>query len=612
MAIPPIFPNRQPATPSISVDTRPQTPAAPEAAKPTAQQIPFSPDEYDKIKTRAQKIVNDLSERDNDFKVKEQAFLIEPTSNKTAGARQLFDVTGQMVIKKMVGMFLSRKNIIPTIDVRNNQQGDPEKVEKFVRALLLAQQSVSSSSWIVDGFYSASIYGEVTGVIHKRLTGDAATDANLRVPFVFRVPHPRMSYPKYSSGIVGGLYRHVFTVTTTLGEVKEDYADAQNIEGDPDEVVTVYDYMDRVSRVHCVWLSEHADMPVLWANLPLGLETMPRACRLASDSPGFLEKEKDRRHGLLNSYVKSGLWAAFNTLYSVMYSNVFDYVDPDLVIQAANIERAAQIESELDWEARPMIIKTITGETLMPLAKQLIPPELMNFAQMAGYQRSDAMVPPIAGGTTPGGVFAASGLNLLSENATRSVNYLADVMSLLVADVVNDALQWTRYGEYQPRVWTEDGVLTLQAGDIGDCWVETTFQPDRQHEQQIISGIVDQMARLHMGAKDYLPLLERVQLIDSSVEAEKNMYEQAVLQAEITMAGKSVIEEAQRLNQAIAQVPDLNKPQQGVPPQGMQGGMPTNPAAPSPVPQGAMPQLPNVPSAPNAGAPIPPPVPLGQ
>jgi hypothetical protein len=91
-----------------------------------------------------------------------------------------------------------------------------------------------------------------------------------------------------------------------------------------------------------------------------------------------------------------------------------------------------------------------------------------------------------------------------------------------------------------------------------------------------------------MGEEDWLRVMEEGNLIDSVSTSIDRMYERAVNEAERTAVSKTVIEEAARLNAAIAQVPDLNAPPSalppGTPPMRAQPAMPAQPAPAAPGP----------------------------
>ena len=583
-----------------------QTPAAPVRRK----RFPYSEDAFREIRDRADVFIAACDQRNADFTTRENFFLCTPSGSAEGAtsklhARSLIDPIPNKVVKAIIGLFT--RNPIPSLQIRNEDSGDAEKVERFLRGLLSAQREIGETSVTADLAFALAIFGEGTLFVENQLAlVDESEWDSIELPFSMSVPHPSTSYPQYAtSGTRRGLRSHVAKVTTTYGETLENYPDTAKLGltlKDSDEV-TRYDYSDK--NLHVCWLYEKTDTPILWAEMPGTLSEVMRVARRLSDSPSFLDKPEKTTQGVLYGYVKSGLGAAINIILTIYNTAAVDYANGKMLAKMRP-GREDIGKNLIDWEATGDTTVILTDETLGPLIQHLIPQELTAFVGMTQAMRDEVLIPRLFTGQPPPGQMAASGINLLSESARRSVHHIQETLGLLYSEVLNKILKWIIAGEYHPVVFDDKGKVVLLPSEIGNCRVTATMKPDASSERQIILGLANMMANLRMGEEDWLRVMEEGNLIDSVSTSIDRMYERAVNEAERTAVGKTVIEEAARLNAAIAQVPDLNAPSSALPPStAPMRAQPAMPAQPAPAAPGPF----TAPEQPGSGVPqqMPPP-----
>jgi DNA-binding ferritin-like protein len=386
------------------------TPTTDTTTMPTAAAL----EDFDVIKTRAEEMITENAERNTMFDQMERAYKIQPSGSGQGSdsdgntsaprARKLFDAHPHNAINRIIQMYTANE---PSIDIPvasadkatdeataamlEQRRVAADKAQMFMKALLHASDQVSERSVVSDLLFAAAIYGEVPAIIDNLLenttivkqeaipsttpTTSAETETEQEAaPFIFEVVHPKNSYPRYKRR--GGLYQHLFVYATKIGQVRSDYEDlAKDVTGGDPDPCNIYDYMD--VHQHVVWLKEQASFPILQIAMAKGMGVIPRVSRIVSNNPGFFELQVDKRMPFLYAIVKSGLWAARNTMLTAMQTNTVDFLNPKILYKM--LPGRETEAPDIDWAKRGDKVVLQSGETAEPFPFRSMPPELLQF-----------------------------------------------------------------------------------------------------------------------------------------------------------------------------------------------------------------------------------------
>mgnify|MGYP001183544501 CR=1 FL=1 len=562
----------------------------------TTQQASTALEDFDVIKTRAEEMITENAERNTMFDQMERAYKIQPTGSgqgpdsdgntSAPRARKLFDAHPHNAINRIVQMYTVNE---PSIDIPvasadkatdeataqmlEQRRTAADKAQMFMKALLRASDQVSERSVVGDLLFAAAIYGEVPAIIDNLLentkiemqeaTTSITSPTSIETeteqepaPFIFESVHPKNSYPRYKRR--GGLYQHLFVYATRIGQVKSDYGElAVDVTGNDSDVCNIYDYMD--VNQHVVWLKEQASAPILQIAMAKGMGVIPRVSRIVSSNPGFFELQVDRRMPFLYSMVKSGLWAARNTMLTAMQTNTVDFLNPKMLYKMLPGREADA--PDVDWAKRGDKVVLQSGETAEPFPFRSMPAELLQFNALVEMLTQQSTLNPISGGTAPGGVFSASGLNLLSTASRLATFSIARATEAALSQMLTRTLQWIRAGDYRPELWSENGSLSLTPLDLAplgkNFYVRVTLKPDQQAERQMVTALARMLREMGLGYEDFLRPLEDGQIIESVSSAIENMKERAFMDAELPKAAAQSAKIADALLGITATVPEM-------------------------------------------------------
>lgn len=568
------------------------------AKQPKTQQMPAA--DFDALKKRVDAIVTGYSTRDADFTLYENAYKLNPTDSASgrtsaAQARLMFDPQGHNVIDAIVRMYMVNT---PTISVvpsfiantgfdQGQAQAEREererigKIESWLRAAVYASDLASTSDFLADSLYAAGIYGEVPQIIDMAIAQETGLPNTLvEAPFIFFVPHPRMSYPVYTRR--NNLIQHVVKTQVYLAEIRATYGidNTAFITGQDDFQVTLVDYIDMDK--HVVWVDEFATEPILFANLAHGF--IPRTSR-RSTSPGFFDEEEYKRMPILFAYIKAGLWAARNVLLTATYSNVVDFMNPLMLMK----KKAGGTAPIIDWSKRGSVVDIEVGEELGPLSRSSVTPEIFQFVQRVAQLVDESTMANITAMPRGGksGATPSSALNVLTSSARVATYMIARTVEVATAQTLSKCLRWIKArGDLQFPVWGPEGKLVLTASDIMDNYhVNVNLKPDMQAEKQMVAGLAATLfERLHLGYDTTLTMLEEAGVIDSAEEAFNNIVERAFLEGELPNIVKNTSDYAKKVLGITQQIPSSQSPQNPAQPQ-----MPARPAQAIPPAEGAVP-----------------------
>ena len=535
--------------------------------------------------------------RNERFRKFERAFLCDPLGTDEGrtsanGARFLFDTRPPDTINAVVRMYIQND---PSFSVLYSdtisETESPENADKsntiakqiqheidWITDLFTASNLTSQHSLVSDALFAAATYGELPIITHNLIDESLSNPeigmegvADESSPFVFQVPHPSQSYPDYSP--TKGLIAHVYEVEMTAGMIKLEYGVRDWLTDSDENLLTVVDYMDKTQ--HWVWVEQHNDEPLLFAEIPARLGIIPRVSMLVGGAPSFLSDEAQKRRPIIATYLDSGLYAAMNVYLTILHTQAVDFTSNKTI----HTKRPGSESVLIDPAKRGDVIEIEEGEKLEPFMQRLYPPEMLQFGATLMQRGNITTMPEIIGGTAPGGVFAASGLNLLATLARMSMYPIREAVEIALAQTFSRVLRWVkaRGDAGGVSVFGKNGVSTLKASEIISTQVRVKLNPDMAMERQAVLGMATQMYRGMNLYDSALRLLAEGGLVQSVQGAKDEQEVRAFIDANLPNIAKGGADLASHLMGITASIPPTGPAQMG------------NPADKGGVPPGSMP-----------------------
>lgn len=471
---------------------------------------------FDDIKTRADRLIASLADRDTLFDAWDKMYRLEPSGLPTDDyVQELYDPTPHNVVEMIARMYAANPPTIsvPGSDRRGREKAD--KVERFLRALLFSSDRVRGKKMASDLLRAIAIFDEETIIIDNW----GMLDPDALCPFILEVPHPKLCYAEYGRR---GVRQHAYRATLTLGGIRDYYGEKDTVflSGADDDELTVVDWVDRTTR--CVWVEEQAAQPIRLQDHNLGF--VPRQAQLCT-APSFEVEQQHRRMSLLFTLNQAKLWQAACLSLTLANSNTFALLNPQWVKKSVNPVADRGMRINLSETGRVHIIAA--QEDLSVLQKQLIPPEqLQMLAQIATLSEASTM-PKILAGATPFSGITASATHILSTNAALVARPIAESAGWALSSALSIILKWIIKGGKPVKVRGEQGLEEIAPSDIlavgEDPYIEAVFKPDVSMERQVNVQIAQALRALGAGFDTIFELLEEAGIVRSAEEARRDM-----------------------------------------------------------------------------------------
>jgi hypothetical protein len=421
-------------------------------------------------------------------------------TNKPAWVQETRDPTPFNAIQAMVDV-LSVNEPSPTIEVprqnvdngpliqpdalglmtpipANVNSQDPEKLgeilEGVARVVLKHNDERREFSLQRDILYSAFIFGQsVVKVADLRLSGLWKPTSRISLygksPFAIKALRPQYVYYDFDElGLCAVLQREVRSIRA----LKRLYADTlknSTITADADGNVIYSEWWTRDE--HCCWIEKNIPYnTAIQGNVEnsLILEDVsentlgfvPYVIRSARGTSIF---EKDNLFPTLYSGWKSKMFYRSNLFLTVAASLAFAMANPQFVHKSATGDKTFKIDF-----SGPNVWNIAPDESLEQL-KTALPGDLYQMLQVITDKVQQSSISPVLTGSPPGGVTAASGINLLIQGGKLTIFPIQMAVQETYAEITQMVFDYVKaYADF-----SEETQLQLFLSNN-----ETTLTPD--------------------------------------------------------------------------------------------------------------------------------------
>ncbi len=545
------MPKAKDSTPKPKTET---TTAAASASK--------APD-FETFKTRATRLVADLSGRDGEFDKYEKMYLLDPDEELGQSQRTkvhtLYDTHPKDTVDAVVRMYTTNEPSIsvPTpsaqseglddaeIEKRQKARANADKLERFLKALVYRMRDVSQRNIAALTVKQFTLFDEGTILIDPVV----ADDPQAACPFIFDAPHPKSCYPRYSRR--KGLLHHVVKQQLEFADIVATYGEKATAFIGVDEAtkLTLFDAVD--GTAHCVWVQEQESRAIVLTKHELPF--VPRVSMLASANEFFTD-EKDKRVPFLYGMLKGGVWAARNLNLTLMLDNLIKFLNSPIIEETVD---GQPLGIDFDVPFGEYATRAGPGVNVHQLIKNVIPPEQLQFWQILSGMAERGTLSAIAATGSAPGVNVAAVVAALTANSRVATNLIADATNRAMSRALSIVLEWIKARGQAVSVWGISGLEEITADDIGDyTHVEYRLKPDMQAEKNLVAGLATRLfTALHLGYDDTLEMLEEAGVIRSAQSAMANILERAFLEANLPALAQGAAGTLQAMTGRVASVP---------------------------------------------------------
>lgn len=283
---------------------------------------------FEDIKTHAQQLKAGSSTRDASYNEVEEMYLLKDSDLPSEShIKKTISPDARNVVQGVVRLLCGAEPIftVPYDDDEPGAEANSSKLEKFAQAAWTASNKTRKRMVEHDAALMALLYDEVHIVVQStkemaRLSKDPRLEKLAEeCPLIFEVLPSKICYPQYD---VLGLVAHYSERSMKVIDVMTRWGSkAEAILKDRGRYTTVTycEYWD--PTIHCVWISEAGDKPLMLADHGLGC--IPIASALIEGSELFDEESgQETRQMFLYGLMKSGLWKRQNLALTSLYTMI--------------------------------------------------------------------------------------------------------------------------------------------------------------------------------------------------------------------------------------------------------------------------------------------------
>jgi len=425
-------------------------------------------EEFNSVKLRCQKMVEDMGERnsyndkyeelflmtwdeENEMKRKQENLRVTKSPdprNKVIGALRLL-VAGDPAFS--VPEDKNEKNVVDIGD----------KLERWATVLWRNMGRVRQNPLHYDIVLSLLLYSEVhigitkTSDLVKQAEGgdDAAMirakELELMTPYIADVWHPNEGYPEYGPTGLKAFHRKV---KTTSGQIIDDYGDeAIKLLGSENRYAETELNIFWDNKIRYDWLTSSNDQALWFEEHKLG--RIPVISMIGEGSLLFEDPEQQRQP-FLYSIDKSELWKRQNLAMSVIYTLMYALgTNPQFIFTAQNPER----ELDVRWDTPGGVATILPGEEFKALNKQIIDPSLTQGLELAERLVAESSIYSQTLGEPLGSNAPFSMVAMLHQAGRLPLLMTQRKASWAIADVIKLCLQW----------WKKEGSKVKYEGRYG-------------------------------------------------------------------------------------------------------------------------------------------------
>lgn len=385
-------------------------------------------------------------------------------------------------------------------------------------------------------------------------------------PYSVRCISPRHVYPEYDEfGLASVLWRQ----TRRVGAVRRFWGKAADKLDTTDEQrwVTYHEFWDDTWRA--VWCDDGE--PILLEKH--GLPFLPWVCTTVTGS-GLFSNPKHQRHPMLYPLLQGQWWQRHNLLLTQMFTSVGLLMQP-----AWEVVTADGRGIEIDLTAPGQQVELRPGESVRPLARQLIDPSVQVGLSIVNDKTIQSTIPRVVFGESPGSTMSYSAMNLLSQGGRLPLVPIERQVGKALAGVFEIILRWIHHYGETVKLHGVGKLAEVGPADINPNHVEVdvALRADIPQDRLQLANVVT-LLRNSVGP-DGLPLIsadtarEFLEFMQPGDEAEKVTREVFVAEHLKQYLSQRVQRQQEYQQRKGGAMPTGLPPVQMAPPQ-MPGGMP--------------------------------------
>lgn len=415
-----------------------------------------SPYTWDEIKKHAEQMESRLAARTELYTQLEKMYALEWTE-KPAGrdVKETMSADPHNAVNAVSRLLTTSKsdyNFRPVEDTDESRK-EANMLERAMRQIVVRSNRQQNAELEKETVSALSIFGEVgikTADLRPLQMFKSGGKKNAFVqfppnlsPLVFKVLHPNTYFYDQAEY---GLSAVIEKRERTLGDLKRSWAGKKDLFGDVDDssTTTFYEYWSwspfEPIGTRCVWCDAISE-PLLEPSLH-GFDFLPYSIRF-SHSLSFLSDEKYKHMGMLYPLHKAGIWTRLNLLLTIMATNVQLFTNPKWVSKTKDGRKVS-----FDLNTSGGTVPMFTGESIDPLARQLVPKEVYDLLTLLKQSSEEATVPRVVSGSAPGGVSAGFAINLLSQGGKLVIYPIEEAANVALTDSVEAAMGWISFNKY--------------------------------------------------------------------------------------------------------------------------------------------------------------------
>lgn len=544
------------------------------------------------IKTHATDLETDHAERDADFELYEDAYLMKWREEAQAKPQyQHMRVTqspdAHNQVRGAVRLMVATDPQFNVSDI-GEEAPDAEKVEGYANRLWTLSGRLAGEPIHHALILSGILYDEMHALVtpcqemvdylkKSKPESDREKryrDANLkqweqiqdRQQFIIQAANPMGGYPEFGQiGLTAYHRQDEYTVAglrDRFGFLPAAYANAKRT-----DKVTLNSYWDNVYTAYwtdaCdIYLGEH------------GYGFVPVVCQIVDGSSLFADAE-NRRQPLLYSMVKSGLLDAQNLALTVMYTNVLAMGSVTKFVYVPQIKDS---RPEFDWAEEIAYLQP--GDQLAPLdMRNLIPQPLMTALELSTQKGQESTIYPAALGAPAEKNTTYSEFALMSQSGRLPLVGPQRRGGWAISKVIEMVFNMARQ---TPGYLKGSGLTTA---DIPQgIMIDTKLEVKLPQERLQMANVAQMLNNLGISNEW---IVENVLGINNPNELRRQRWSEQTGEIMYQEEVKKLMQEAaQRQQQMQAQAQQMQQPPQGPPP-----GMMEQQGPPEPM-QSAGPMMP--------------------
>ena len=441
--------------------------------------------QFEDIKKHAEELQSSYVERNTLFKQMEDMYFLDweeegKVKRAIEGTKVTLSPDPRNQIIGAVRLLIASDPVFSMPVGLNDEAGKAasDDIEKFCEKMWQAAGKVAGSPIHYDLALSAQLYGQVHLAItstedqlkaaENKSPAYQARAAKIakRTPYLFDVWNPKDCFPEFDNQ---GLISHYRRTETEKSKIKSEFGDdASHVTGRGYEKVVLCEWWDL--EWHIIWIDGDA-IPLLQEQHELS--AIPIIVGITDGSTRLFSDKDKQSQPFLYAIAKSGLWNRQNLSLTVMYTMLHSIgANPMFVYKSSDPDN----ELEIDWDVPGGVAQIGPGESLEPMAKQIIDPNMWQALDVANQLTAESTIYKQTLGEPLGKNAPFSMVALLSQAGRLPLISPQRILGWVIGSAAEMALNWMKVDNRKAKAVFQGDVKELDPAMIPDDFeIEATL-----------------------------------------------------------------------------------------------------------------------------------------